>query len=67
MGSSIKIFLPAKQIKLHVFSILLKWNGEYMELGLFGRQCTRSLIFGSRVTKMLDLIVYQYPGGSLVN
>ena len=30
--------LPAKQTKLHVLSIPLKKNGEYMELGLFSRQ-----------------------------
>ena len=28
-------YLPAKQTKLRVSSILLEWNGEYMELGQF--------------------------------
>ena len=31
-------YLPAKQTKLHVLSIPLEWNGEYMKLGLFSRQ-----------------------------
>ena len=31
------MLLPAKQTKLHVFSIPLEKNGEYMELGLFSR------------------------------